>query len=145
MSFTQFNLDNRLAQGIARAGYTNPTPIQTAAIPPILAGKDIIGTAQTGTGKTAAFVLPILHKLLNGPRGQTRALIITPTRELAEQIHQTIQEFSTGTRLRSATIYGGVGATPQIKALQAGVEILVACPGRRTRSPRPKTCISRQC
>lgn len=130
MSFTQFNLDNRLAQGIARAGYTNPTPIQTAAIPPILAGKDIIGTAQTGTGKTAAFVLPILHKLLNGPRGQTRALIITPTRELAEQIHQTIQEFSTGTRLRSATIYGGVGAAPQIKALQAGVEILVACPGR---------------
>lgn len=130
MSFTQFKLDPRLAQGISRAGYTDPTPIQAAAIPTILSGKDLIGTAQTGTGKTAAFVLPILHKLLNGPRGQTRALVITPTRELAEQIHQTFQELSAGTRLRSATIYGGVGAAPQIRALQSGVEILVACPGR---------------
>ena len=130
MSFAQFNLDNRLLPGITRAGYTTPTPIQNAAIPPILTGSDIIGTAQTGTGKTAAFVLPILHRLLSRPTGRTRALIITPTRELAEQIHETIQAFSRGTKIRSATIYGGVGAAPQIKALQAGTEILVACPGR---------------
>jgi ATP-dependent RNA helicase RhlE len=130
MNFTQFNLDSRLERGIARAGYQDPTPIQVAAIPLILAGKDLIGTAQTGTGKTAAFVLPILHKLLAGKRGQIRCLIITPTRELAEQIHQTIREFAKGTQLRSATIYGGVGAKPQLEAIQAGTEILVACPGR---------------
>ncbi len=130
MSFTQFKLDLRLMAGIDRAGYTTPTPIQTAAIRPALAGHDLIGTAQTGTGKTAAFVLPILHKLLTGPRNHTRALIITPTRELAEQIHQTIRSLGAGTGIRSATIYGGVGVTPQIKALRDGVQILVACPGR---------------
>ncbi|MSP13363.1 MAG: DEAD/DEAH box helicase [Chloroflexi bacterium] len=95
-----------------------------------MAGKDIIATAQTGTGKTAAFVLPILHRLLAGGRGAARALIITPTRELAEQIHDSIRLFGAGTGLRSATIYGGVGAAPQIQALRNGVEILVACPGR---------------
>ena len=95
-----------------------------------MAGSDLIGTAQTGTGKTAAFVLPILHKLLNRPRNQTRALIITPTRELAEQIHQTIYDLGKGTGLRSVSIYGGVGAQPQINALRRGVEIVVACPGR---------------
>ncbi len=130
MSFTQFRLDSRLMAGIDRAGYTTPTPIQAAAIHPALAGYDLIGTAQTGTGKTAAFVLPILHKLLNGPRNHTRALIVTPTRELAEQIHQTIRSLGVGTGIRSTTIYGGVGATPQIKALHNGVQILVACPGR---------------
>jgi ATP-dependent RNA helicase RhlE len=130
LSFDQFNLDSTLLPGIARAGYTTPTPIQAAAIPAVLSGHDIIGTAQTGTGKTAAFVLPILHKLLAGPRGRVRALIVTPTRELAEQIHETVRAFGAGTRLRSATIYGAVGAGPQIKALREGVEILVACPGR---------------
>ncbi len=130
MNFNQFNLDARLQAGIKRAGYSTPTPIQIQAIPAALAGRDLIGTAQTGTGKTAAFVLPILHKLLNGPPKQTRALIVTPTRELAEQIHQTFCELSVGTRLRSATIYGGVGANPQIQALRNGVEIIVACPGR---------------
>lgn len=130
MNFTQFKLDSRLMAGIGRAGYTTPTPIQVAAIRPALAGHDLIGTAQTGTGKTAAFVLPILHKLLTGPRSHTRALIITPTRELAEQIHQTVRSLGAGTTIRSATIYGGVGATPQIKALRDGVQILVACPGR---------------
>ncbi|MBI3942264.1 MAG: DEAD/DEAH box helicase [Chloroflexi bacterium] len=130
MSFTQFNLDSRLLPAIARAGYVTPTPIQVAAIPPAMAGKDIIGTAQTGTGKTAAFVLPILHRLLVGPRRPARALIITPTRELAEQIHASIRLFGAGTGLRSAAIYGGVGAAPQIQALRNGVEILVACPGR---------------
>ena len=130
MTFEQFNLDSRLQQGIKRAGYETATPIQEAAIPAALRGRDIIGTAQTGTGKTAAFVLPILHKLLDGPRNQARALIVTPTRELAEQIHNVTKTLSAGTGLKSATIYGGVGANPQIKALRAGTEILVACPGR---------------
>ena len=117
-------------EGIKRAGYETATPIQEAAIPAALRGRDIIGTAQTGTGKTAAFVLPILHKLLDGPRNQARALIVTPTRELAEQIHSVTKTLSAGTGLRSATIYGGVGSDRQIKALRAGTEILVACPGR---------------
>lgn len=130
MNFTQFNLDSRLMQGIKVAGYETATPIQEAAIPAALRGRDIIGTAQTGTGKTAAFVLPILNKLLDGPKGMPRALIITPTRELAEQINQVVRALSAGTGLRSATIYGGVGADRQIKALRQGVEILVATPGR---------------
>jgi len=117
-------------QGIKVAGYETATPIQEAAIPAAVRGRDIIGTAQTGTGKTAAFVLPILNRLLQGPRGMPRALIVTPTRELAEQINQVVHALSVGTKLRSATIYGGVGAGNQIKALRAGAEILVACPGR---------------
>ncbi len=130
MNFNQFNLDSRLMNGIRHAGYEKPTPIQVSAIPLAISGSDLIGTAQTGTGKTAAFVLPILHKLLKGPRNQTRALIITPTRELASQIHQTICDLGKGTNLRSIAIYGGVGAQPQINALRRGVEIVVACPGR---------------
>ncbi len=131
-NFESFNLDPRLLVGINKEGYATPTPIQLAAIPIALSGSDLIGIAQTGTGKTAAFVLPILHKLLTskGPTGVTRALIITPTRELAEQIHQTILALGAGTKLKSATIYGGVSPLPQIRALRAGVEILVACPGR---------------
>jgi len=117
-------------QGIRNAGYETATPIQEAAIPAALRGRDIIGTAQTGTGKTAAFVLPILNKLLDGPRGMPRALIVTPTRELAEQVNQVAHALSAGTGLRSAAIYGGVGADRQIKALHHGVEILVATPGR---------------
>jgi ATP-dependent RNA helicase RhlE len=130
LNFEQFNLDTRLMQGIKKAGYETATPIQEAAMPAALRGRDIIGTAQTGTGKTAAFVLPILNKLLNGPRNVARALIVTPTRELAEQIHDVVKVLSVGTKLRSATIYGGVGANPQIQALRNGAEILVACPGR---------------
>jgi ATP-dependent RNA helicase RhlE len=130
MSFTQFNLHVRLHSGIEKAGYTQPTPVQTEAIPLILDGHDMIGTAQTGTGKTAAFVLPILHRLIAGARGKTRAMIITPTRELAEQIHETIRLLGHHTTVRSATIYGGVAAKPQIRALNSGVEILVVCPGR---------------
>lgn len=117
-------------QGIKYAGYETATPIQEAAIPAALRGRDIIGTAQTGTGKTAAFVLPILDKLLDGPRNMQRALIVTPTRELAEQIHQVVRALSAGTKLRSTTLYGGVTASRQIKALKDGVEILVATPGR---------------
>jgi len=130
VNFEQFNLDSRLLPGIRRAGYQVPTPIQEAAIPAALRGRDLIGTAQTGTGKTAAFVLPILNKLLDSPRGVQRCLIVTPTRELAEQNHEVIRALAAGTKLRSATIYGGVGSGPQIKALRDGVEILVACPGR---------------
>ena len=130
MNFNQFNLDSRLNAGIMHADFHKPTPIQISAIPLALAGHDLIGTAQTGTGKTAAFVLPILHKLLTSPGKRTRVLIITPTRELAEQIHQTIGSLSRGTKVHSVAIYGGVGAAPQIEALHRGVEIVVACPGR---------------
>jgi ATP-dependent RNA helicase RhlE len=111
-------------------GYKTPTPVQTQAIPPVLAGKDVMGLAQTGTGKTAAFVLPILERLLPGPRGRVRSLIIAPTRELAEQIHVSIGELGRNTHLRSCTIYGGVSVNPQIEKLRAGVDVVVACPGR---------------
>lgn len=130
MNFNDLKLDSRLQAGIKKLGYTQPTPIQISAIPVALEGKDLVGTAQTGTGKTAAFVLPILNKLLKGRRGQVRALIVTPTRELAEQIHETIRDLAVGTGLRSLTLYGGVGAAPQIRALKEGVDIVVACPGR---------------
>jgi len=130
MNFNDFKLDARLQTGVGQLGFSKPTPIQEAAIPAALRGHDLIGTAQTGTGKTAAFVLPILNRLIDLPHKQTRALIVTPTRELAEQIHEMIRCLAVGSGLRSATIYGGVGSAPQIKALKEGVEILVACPGR---------------
>jgi len=130
VNFEQFSLDSRLMPGIKKAGYSIATPIQEAAIPAALRGRDLIGTAQTGTGKTAAFVLPILDRLLKGRRGVARALVVTPTRELAEQINDVVRLLAQGTKLRGVTIYGGVGAGPQIKALKAGAEILVATPGR---------------
>jgi ATP-dependent RNA helicase RhlE len=132
MQFTDFNLDARLQRNVQAAGLVTPTPIQERAIPVALAGRDIIGTAQTGTGKTAAFVLPMLQYLLDNPNelGRTRALIVTPTRELAEQINVTVRTLSKGTPIRSATVYGGVGMVPQERALRTGVEIIVACPGR---------------
>ena len=130
MSFDSFAFHPQIAAGITAAGYSTPTPIQLKSIPPILDGHDLLGLAQTGTGKTAAFVLPILQRLLPGPRGRLRALIIAPTRELAEQTHTAIQALGRKTGLRSMTIYGGVSALPQLKGLQTGVEIAVACPGR---------------
>ncbi len=130
MDFPDFELDPRLMAAVTRAGYITPTPIQEAAIPPALAGRDLIGTAQTGTGKTAAFVLPILQRLLRGPRGHTRALILSPTRELAEQTHDTIGALGAGTGIDSAAVYGGVRYAPQVKALRQGAAIIVACPGR---------------
>jgi ATP-dependent RNA helicase RhlE len=130
LTFTQFQLDDRLQRTVQSVGFVTPTPIQLATIPAALQGKDLIGTAQTGTGKTAAFVLPILQRLLKGTPGRTRALIVTPTRELAEQIHGTIVKLAQGTRIRSATVYGGVGMVPQERALREGVDIIVACPGR---------------
>ncbi len=131
MNFDQLSLDARVLAGVQAAGYTTPTPIQQQAIPVVLAGQDVLGLAQTGTGKTAAFMLPILHRLSTqpGPR-RVRALVIAPTRELAEQIHQSTLDLGKHTRLRSATIYGGVSKGPQIAALLRGAEIVVATPGR---------------
>jgi ATP-dependent RNA helicase RhlE len=130
VTFSGFNFSPRVAAGITALGYQEPTPIQQQAIPPIMAGRDVMGLAQTGTGKTAAFALPILQRLEAGPRGRVRALVIAPTRELAEQIHQSFVDLGRQTRLRSVTVYGGVGLMPQIQALRAGPEIVVACPGR---------------
>jgi ATP-dependent RNA helicase RhlE len=130
LDFEQFSFDPRIRAGIKAAGYRRPTPIQEQAIPAVLQGQDVLGIAQTGTGKTAAFVLPILQRLTQGPRGRVRALIVAPTRELAEQTHQAIVDLGRNTRVRSVTVYGGVGKTPQVEALRRGVEIVVACPGR---------------
>lgn len=130
MNFEQFSLDPRLNAGIKQVGYTTPTPIQQQAINPILNGRDVLGLAQTGTGKTAAFMLPILQRLMTGPQRQVRALIVAPTRELAEQIHQTAVDLGRHTRAKSVTVYGGVGKGKQVEALRRGAEIVVACPGR---------------
>ncbi len=130
MTFSELNLSPRLASGVAALGYEEPTPIQQQAIPPIMAGRDVMGLAQTGTGKTAAFGLPILQRLERGPRGRVRALVVAPTRELAEQIHQAFTDLGRQTQLRSVAIYGGVSLGPQLQALRAGPEIVVACPGR---------------
>jgi superfamily II DNA/RNA helicase len=130
MSFTQFNFNPKISAGIQACNFKTPTPIQAKAIPAILAGHDILGLAQTGTGKTAAFVLPILQRMQKGPRGKVRTLIVAPTRELAEQIHSDITKLGRQTGIRSMAIYGGVGKLPQIKKIRAGVEIVVACPGR---------------
>ena len=128
--FETFNLDSKILSAIEAAGYKTPTPIQQQAIPLVLEGRDLLGLAQTGTGKTAAFVLPILQKLGKGPTNRVRALILAPTRELAEQIHQTIVTLGKDLRLRSITIYGGVSKKWQLKELQRGADIVVACPGR---------------
>ncbi|MFQ5340190.1 MAG: DEAD/DEAH box helicase, partial [Anaerolineae bacterium] len=130
MNFEHFSFDPRISAGIKSLGYTTPTPIQQQAIPVVLKGRDVLGTAQTGTGKTAAFVLPILQRLTKGPLRRVRALIVAPTRELAEQIHQASVDLGKNTRLRSVTVYGGVSKNRQVKALQRGAEIVVACPGR---------------
>ena len=130
MEFQKFNFHPQVMEGIAAAGYTKPTPIQTQAIPPVTEGRDVMGLAQTGTGKTAAFALPILHRLSQGGRGHVRALVIAPTRELAEQIHESFNDLGRKTPLRSLTVYGGVGVNPQIQKLKRGAEIVVACPGR---------------
>ncbi len=129
MSFQTFQFHPAVAAGVTAAGYSAPTPIQSRAIPPIKAGKDVIGLAQTGTGKTAAFVLPILNRLISGKRGTTRALIVAPTRELAEQIHEAILAHGKKTGLQSLAIYGGVAIGPQIRSAKKA-DIIVACPGR---------------
>lgn len=130
MEFKRFNFHPAIEAGVTAEGYTTPTPIQMQAIPPVMQGRDVMGLAQTGTGKTAAFALPILHRLMQGERGHVRALIIAPTRELAEQIHVAIGTLGRQTRIRSITVYGGVNINPQIQKLKNGVEIVVSCPGR---------------
>ncbi len=133
MTFKELNLSTPLLRAVQEAGYETPSPIQAAAIPPVLAGKDLMGCAQTGTGKTAAFALPMLDRLTaNAPRrkGAIRALILTPTRELALQIGESFETYGKYLKLRSTVIFGGVGQAPQVEALKKGVDILIACPGR---------------
>jgi ATP-dependent RNA helicase RhlE len=133
MPFRSLGLEARILRAVTEAGYTEPTPIQVAAIPPILAGHDLIGIAQTGTGKTAAFTLPILTKLAAQPpqqRRATRVLIIAPTRELVVQIEENVKAYARHLPVSVATVYGGVGEQPQIRALRSGTDIVIATPGR---------------
>ena len=130
MSFEKFRFHPEIMAGIRASNYVDPTSIQEQAIPPILEGKDVLGLAQTGTGKTAAFALPILQRLPRGERKHVRALVLAPTRELAEQIHEAIRTLGKKTRVSSMTLYGGVNIRPQIQSLKKGVEVVVACPGR---------------
>jgi len=130
MSFEKFELHAKIFAGVQAQGYKVPTPIQFKSIPPIMEGRDVMGLAQTGTGKTAAFVLPILQRLMQGPRGHIRALIIAPTRELSEQTHKAIGQLGRRAQIHSASIYGGVGIGGQITRLRDKVDIVSACPGR---------------
>ena len=130
MPFSNFGLHPDLLRGIKELGFTRPTPIQNDAIPPAIAGKDILAAAATGSGKTAAFLLPILHRLMGKKRGKTRALILTPTRELAAQIDEHLRDLAVHTPLSGAAIFGGVGMGPQEHAFRTGVDVLVATPGR---------------
>ncbi len=129
MSFDNLGLSPRLLEAVVAMGYTSPTPIQRDAIPMVLEGRDVVGCAQTGTGKTAAFVLPLLQRLESKPGGP-RALVVTPTRELAQQIEEVAIQVTKFTKHRVAVVYGGVGYEPQTKALKRGVDLLVATPGR---------------
>ncbi|HTE14932.1 MAG TPA: DEAD/DEAH box helicase, partial [Burkholderiales bacterium] len=146
MSFASLNLLPELQRAVADQGYTEATPIQVQAIPAVLAGRDLMGCAQTGTGKTAGFTLPLLQML--APHGSSspsparhpvRALILTPTRELAAQVHESVQGYGKHLPLRSTVVYGGVDMKPQTQALMAGVEILVATPGRLLDHVQQKT------
>jgi ATP-dependent RNA helicase RhlE len=136
MTFEEFGLSQPILRAVVAEGYTIPTPIQSKAIPHVLAGRDILGCAQTGTGKTAAFALPILHRLTavgNPPRGRgrrIRVLVLSPTRELAAQIGESFQTYGYNTALRQTVVFGGVGQNPQTRAIKNGVDILVATPGR---------------
>ena len=130
MPFTTLGLRPEIARAARDAGYGTPTPIQERAIPVILAGRDLIGCAQTGTGKTAAFTLPLLHRLSDGARGTLRVLVLTPTRELARQIAEALRSHGRHLRLTSAVVHGGVPIGPQAAALRRGLDILVATPGR---------------
>jgi len=133
-SFDSLGLTEPLQRALRELRYVEPTPIQAQAIPPLLSGKDLLGTAQTGTGKTAAFTLPILHRMLERPRKPTksrfRCLVLTPTRELAVQVSESFQRYGKHLRLRTGLVYGGVGAQPQIRDLRKGLDVLIATPGR---------------
>ncbi len=130
MPFTSLKLHPDLLRGLKELGYPRPTPIQADAIPPALEGRDVLACAMTGSGKTAAFMLPILHRLIGRPRGTTRALVLTPTRELAAQVFESINEMAVHTPLTAAAVFGGVGMGPQEHAFRSGVDVIVATPGR---------------
>lgn len=130
MNFENLNLHPAIMKGVHELGYTELTPIQEKAIPIVMQGRDLIGLAQTGTGKTAAFVLPILDRLMKAPRKQIGAAIITPTRELAEQINSAINDMGKHTGIKSIAVYGGTNVAAQVRELSKSVEIVVACPGR---------------
>jgi ATP-dependent RNA helicase RhlE len=128
--FTQLKLHPSLLKGLKDLGFARPTPIQADAIPPALAGRDLLACAMTGSGKTAAFLLPILHKLIDRPRGTTRALVLTPTRELAAQILEDLNDLAVHTPLSAASVFGGVGSGPQEHAFRSGVDVIIGTPGR---------------
>ncbi|MCU0251207.1 MAG: DEAD/DEAH box helicase, partial [Vicinamibacterales bacterium] len=128
MPFSKFPLHADLLRGVKELGFQRPTPIQEQAIPPAAAGKDLLACAMTGSGKTAAFLLPILHRVMNKPRGTTRALILTPTRELAAQILAHLEELAVHTPVTGAAVYGGVGMGPQEHAFRSRVDVIVATP-----------------
>jgi len=130
LPFSQFGLHSDLLRGVREMGYSRPTPIQQDAIPPAVEGRDVLACAMTGSGKTAAFLLPILNRLMDKKRGFTRALIVTPTRELAAQIEEHANQLAVHTPLRAAAVFGGVGMGPQEHAFRTGVDVLVATPGR---------------
>ena len=130
MPFSAFHLHPDLVRGIKELGFTRPTPIQNDAIPPAMAGRDVLAAAATGSGKSAAFLLPILHRLIGKKRGTTRALILTPTRELAAQIDEHLRDLAIHTPISGAAVYGGVGMGPQEHAFRSGVDVIVATPGR---------------
>ena len=130
MPFSSLKLHPDLLKGIRELGFSRPTPIQQAAIPPALTGRDVLACAMTGSGKTAAFLLPILHRLIEKPRGTTRALVLTPTRELAAQVLEDLNDLAVHTPITGAAVYGGVGMGPQEHAFRSGVDVLVATPGR---------------
>jgi ATP-dependent RNA helicase RhlE len=130
VAFTSLKLHASLQRGLKELGFTRPTPIQLDAIPPALEGRDLLACAQTGSGKTLAFLLPILNHLMEKKRGVTRALVLTPTRELAAQIVEDMNEVAVHTPLTAASVYGGVGMGPQEHAFRTGVDVIVACPGR---------------
>ena len=130
MPFSTFGLEPLLLRGVRELGFTRPTPIQEQAIPPAMAGKDVLACAATGSGKTAGFGLPILNRLMGKPRRTTRALVLTPTRELCAQIDAHLQELAVHTPVTSAAVFGGVGMGPQEHAFRSGVDVIVATPGR---------------
>lgn len=133
MSFKSLGLSEPLLKAISKKGYETPSPIQAKAIPPVLEGKDVLASAQTGTGKTAGFTLPLLHYLSENPKAKfrpIRALILTPTRELAAQVYDNVKEYSEFLNIRSAVIFGGVNQKPQVARIRQGIDVLVATPGR---------------
>lgn len=130
MDFSDFSLAKELQAAARRMGFERPTPIQATAIPPGMEGRDVLASAETGSGKTAAFLLPIMHKLLPMQRGATRALVVAPTRELAAQIAEHFRELAAGTRLTCAAVHGGVAMGAQERAFRKGVDMIVACPGQ---------------